>query len=146
MKLSVPEGPLWKKLQLGESVKLKNGAILTSEMVVGTRRPGRKIVYSGDTRPTRNIVALSASADVLIHDATYDDSLLDRAVEYGHSTASQAAEVAKAANVRLLVLTHISNRYKDDRVILEQAQRVFQNTIVARDFVEIAVPSRNAVQ
>jgi ribonuclease Z len=145
-KLEVPEGPLWKKLQFGESVKLKNGSIVTSEMVVGTRRPGRRIVYSGDTRPTKDIVSLSSNADVLIHDATYDDSLLDKAMEYGHSTASQAAEVAKEANAKLLVLTHISNRYKDDGILLGQAKKIFPNTVVARDFTEIVVPYPSVVQ
>jgi len=145
-KLGLPEGPLWKKIQFGESVKLKNGSIVTSEMVVGPRRPGRKIAYSGDTRPTKEIVSLSSNADVLIHDATYDESLLNKAVEYGHSTASQAAEVAREANVRLLVLTHISNRYKDDGILLEQAQRIFRNTVVAKDFTEISVPSHDVIQ
>nr|MDO8134355.1 ribonuclease Z [Candidatus Njordarchaeum guaymaensis] len=144
-KLGIPEGPLWKKLQFGESVKLKNSSIVTSEMVVGPRRPGRKIAYSGDTRPTRDIVSLSSNADVLIHDATYDDSLLDKAIEYGHSTASQAAEVAKESKARLLVLTHISNRYKDDRILLEQAQRIFHNTVVAKDFAEISVASYDVI-
>lgn len=144
-KLGVPEGPLWKKLQLGESVKLKNGSTVTSETVVGARRPGRRVAYSGDTRPTKDIVSLSSNADVLIHDATYDDSLLDKAKEYGHSTASQAAEVAREANVGLLVLTHISNRYKDDSILLEQAKSVFQNTVVARDFTEIPVLYRKVV-
>jgi ribonuclease Z len=97
-------------------------------------------VYSGDTRPTKDIVALSSNADALIHDSTYDDSLLDKAMEYGHSTSSQAAEVAKQAKVKLLILTHISNRYKDDQILLEQAQKIFPNTIVAEDFAEIFVP------
>lgn len=141
MKLAVPEGPLWKKLQSGESVRLENGKIVTPEMVLGPRRPGRKVVYSGDTRPTKDIVALSSDADALIHDSTYDDSLLDKAVEYGHSTASQAAEVAKQAKVKLLILTHISNRYKDDGILLEQAKRIFPNTIVARDFAEVTIPN-----
>jgi ribonuclease Z len=138
--LGVPEGPQWKKLQTGESIRLDNGNIVTPDMVLGPKRPGRKIAYSGDTRPTKNIVSLSFDADALIHDSTYDDSLLDKAVEYGHSTASQAAEVARQAKVKLLILTHISNRYKDDRILLEQAQRIFPNSIVAKDFAEILVP------
>lgn len=138
--LGVPEGPEWKKLQSGESIRLENGSIVTPDMVLGPKRLGRKIVYSGDTRPTKDIVALSSNADALIHDSTYDDSLLDKAMEYGHSTASQAAEVAKQAKVKLLILTHISNRYKDDQILLEQAQKIFPNTIVAEDFAEIFVP------
>lgn len=143
--LGVPEGPQWKKLQFGESISLENGTVVTPEMVLGPKRPGRKIVYSGDTRPTKDIVTLSSGADTLIHDSTYDDSLMEKAAEYGHSTASQAARVAKEAKVKLLILTHISNRYKDDRILLEQARRIFPNTIVAKDFAEILVPSPNAV-
>ncbi|WXG43155.1 MAG: ribonuclease Z [Promethearchaeati archaeon SRVP18_Atabeyarchaeia-1] len=143
-RLGVPEGPLWRKLQYGESVTLANGNTVDPEMVVGPRRPGRKVVYSGDTRPTNEIVSLSLNADILIHDSTYDDSLLDKAAEYGHSTASQAAKVAKEANVRLLVLTHISNRYSSDQILLEQARAIFRNTIVAKDFLNITVPAAGA--
>jgi ribonuclease Z len=139
-KLGVPEGPLWRRLQYGESIRLTDGTVVDPQMVVGPRRPGRKIVYSGDTRPTKELVALSVNADVLIHDSTYDDSLEDKAAEYGHSTASQAASVAKEANVKLLVLTHISNRYRDGKMLLEQAQTTFKNTIVARDFMIIPIP------
>jgi ribonuclease Z len=140
VQLGVPEGPQWKRLQSGESIRLENGNIVTPEMVLGTRRPGRKVAYSGDTRPSKDVIALSSDADALIHESTYDDSLLNKAEEYGHSTASQAAEVAKQAKVKLLILTHISNRYKDDGILLEQARRIFPNTIVARDFLEIFVP------
>lgn len=140
-KLGVPEGPLWRKLQYGESVWLADGTVVDPKMVVGQKRQGRKIVYSGDTKPTKDVVTISLNADVLIHDSTYDDSLLEKAAEYGHSTASQAAKVAKEANVKLLVLTHISNRYKNDETLLEQAKSIFKNTIVARDFMSISVPS-----
>ena len=138
--LGVPEGPQWKRLQFGKSVRLQNGNTVTPEMVLGPRRPGRKVVYTGDTRPSNDVIALSSDADALIHDSTYDDSLLTKAAEYGHSTASQAAEVAKLAKAKLLILTHISNRYKDDGILLEQARRIFPNTIIARDFIEILVP------
>jgi ribonuclease Z len=138
--LGVPEGPQWKRLQSGESVRLENGNIVTPEMVLGPRRPGRKVVYSGDTRPSKDVIALSSDADALIHDSTYDDSLSDKAAEYGHSTASQAAEVARQAKAKLLILTHISNRYRDDGILLGQARKIFPNTIIARDFVEVFVP------
>jgi ribonuclease Z len=140
-KLGVPEGPLWRKLQYGELVRLVDGTVVKPEMVVGPKRQGRKVVYTGDTKPSKDIVTMSFNADVLIHDSTYDDSLLDKAVEYGHSTASQAAGVAKEAKVKLLVLTHISNRYRNDETLLEQARSIFKNTIAARDFMNITVPS-----
>jgi ribonuclease Z len=112
-------------------------------MVLGSKRQGRKIVYSGDTRPSKDVIILSSDADALIHDSTYDDGLLNKAIEYGHSTASQAAEIAKQAKAKLLILTHISNRYADDGILLEQAQRIFPNTIVARDFAEVFIPKVN---
>jgi ribonuclease Z len=140
-KLGVPEGPLWRKLQYGELVRLADGTEIHPGMVVGPNRPGRKIVYTGDTKPSKEIVSMSHNADVLIHDSTYDDSLTDKAAEYGHSTASQAAEVAKEANAKLLILTHISNRYRNEETLIEQAKSIFKNTIVARDFMSIAVPA-----
>ena len=96
-KLGVPEGPLWSKLQRGLPVKLSDGRTVIPEMVLGPPRPGRKIVYTGDTMPSENLVKLAENADLLIHEATFDDELMERADEDGHSTPSQAAETAKAA-------------------------------------------------
>jgi len=138
--LGVSEGPLWSKLQHGSAVKLPNGRIVKPEEVVGKPRPGRKIVYSGDTRPTRELLRLAEKADLLIHDATFDDQLKDRASEDGHSTPSQAAETAKEAGVKRLVLTHISARYKNPRLLERQARKVFPRTDVAEDFLRIEIP------
>jgi len=138
--LGVPEGPLWSRLQHGEGVRLPNGRVVKPEQFVGAPRPGRKIVYSGDTRPTESLLKLAANADLLIHDATFDDELLNRAKEDGHSTPSQAAEAAKKAKAKWLILTHISARYKNTRVLLEQARKVFPKADVAEDFMEIDLP------
>jgi ribonuclease Z len=138
--LRVPEGPLWSKLQDGLSVKLSGGRIVKPDMVLGSPRPGRKIVYTGDTRPSENLVRLAENADVLIHEATFDDELLERADEDGHSTPSQAAETAKEAGAKRLVLTHISARYRDASLLLEQARTVFSNTELAEDFLKIDLP------
>lgn len=138
--LGVPEGPLWGKLQRGSGVKLPNGRTVKPEDVVGPPRPGRKIVYTGDTRPFEGFVEFAAGADLLIHDATLDDELAERAEEDGHSTPSQAAEDAKKAKVKRLILTHISARYDDPSVLLEQARKIFGNTEVAEDFMRIEVP------
>ena len=138
--LGVPEGPLWKRLQHGEDVELNNVRSVRSSEVVDPPKRGRKIAYSGDTRPTGAVVRLAADADILIHEATFDDSLGERAAEDGHSTASQAAEIAAAAKVGLLLLTHISSRYPDPGVLLEQAKLVFPNTKVAEDLMEIEIP------
>jgi len=139
-KLGVPEGPLWSKLQKGHAVTLPNGRRVKPSEVVGPPRPGRKIVYSGDTRPCANVARLAENADLLIHDATLDDELADKAYEDGHSTPSQAAEIAKKANVERLVLTHISARYKSTEKLLEQAKKIFSNVLVAEDFMKIEVP------
>jgi ribonuclease Z len=138
--LGVPEGPLWSKLQGGSSVKLPDGRIVKPEMVLGHPRAGRKIVYSGDTRQSENIVELAENADLLIHEATFDDELTERAVEDGHSTPSMAAETAKKAGVKRLVLTHISARYKDANLLLEQARKLFVNTELAEDFLRLELP------
>ena len=135
--LGVPEGPLWGRLQRGFSVTLPSGRVVKPEEVCGPKRPGRKIVYSADTRPTESVVRLAKNADILIHDATFDDDLLEKAVADGHSTASQAAETAKKANVKKLYLVHISARYKNVSSLLEHARKVFQNTFVAEDFMRI---------
>jgi len=135
--LGLPEGPLWSKLQHGEAVKVKGGKVIKPEQVVGPPRQGIKIAYSGDTRPTKNLVKLAERADLLIHEATFADDLLERAMEDGHSAPSQAAETAKEAKVKRLILTHVSSRYKDAQSLLEQARKIFQNTDVAEDFMTI---------
>ena len=138
--LGVPEGPLWSKLQGGSSVKLPDGRIVKPEMVLGPPRPGRKIVYTGDTRPSENLVKLAENADLLIHEATFDDELMERAGEDGHSTPSQAAETAKDAGAKWLVLTHISARYRDASLLLDQARKIFSNTDLAEDFLKLELP------
>lgn len=137
--LGVPEGPLWSKLKAGESIQLNDGRIINSYDVVGPTRPGRKITYSVDTRPAKSIVLLSQNSDVLIHEATFDDSLSEKAKQTGHATAVEAAKIAKDAEVKQLILTHISTRYKDTTILYEQAKEIFPNTIIAEDFMEITL-------
>jgi ribonuclease Z len=138
--LGVPEGELWSKLQHGEQVKLANGAVVKPEEVSGPMRRGRKIVYTGDTKPFENFARFAAGADLVIHEATLDDALAEKAAEDGHSTPSQAAEAAAKAKAKKLVLTHISARYVDAHVLLEQAQKVFRDTVVAEDFMRLELP------
>jgi len=138
--LGVPEGPLWSKLQKAHRVKLPDGRVIKPEQVVGPPRPGRRVVYTGDTRPFEGFVKFAAGADLVIHDATLDDELAERAEEDGHSTPSQAAECAKKAKVKRLVLTHISARYDDANILLEQGQKIFKNTQVAEDFMRVEIP------
>jgi ribonuclease Z len=139
-RLGVPEGPLWSKLQRGETIRLPDGKTVESGQVVGSSRSGRKVVYTGDTRPFKGLVKFAVRADLLIHDATLDDDLAERAAEDGHSTVGQAAEDAKKAEVKRLILTHISARYKETGKLLEQAKRIFKRTDVAEDFMTIEIP------
>ncbi len=133
--LGIPRGPLWKKLQLGFTIKLPDGRVIEPSQVLGPPKPGVKIVYSGDTRPCGAVINLALNADLLIHEATFDDSLAERALRDGHSTSSQAAEVALKANAKFLALFHVSARYEGRlNVILNQAKKIFPNAIVAEDF------------
>ncbi len=138
-KLGLKPGPVYAKLARGESVVV-NGRLITPDMVIGRKRPGRKVVYTGDTRPCERVVEVAKNADLLIHDASFTSELEDWAKETKHSTAREAAEVAKRAGVKKLILTHISARYKDDTPLLEEAKSVFENVEVARDFTVIDVP------
>ncbi|MGC8896052.1 MAG: ribonuclease Z [Candidatus Bathyarchaeia archaeon] len=138
--LGVPEGPLWSKLQHGKKVKLSNGRIIKPEDVTGPPRLGRKIVYTGDTRPFKGLTKFASDADLLIHDATLDNEMAERAEEDGHSTPEQAARNAKKAKVKQLILTHVSARYDDTSILLEQAKKIFKNTKVAEDFMRIEIP------
>jgi ribonuclease Z len=132
--LGVPDGPDFGRLQRGETV---NG--VRPEQVMGETRSGRRIVISGDTAPCQAVEVFAHDAGVLVHEATFMEDERARARETFHSTAKQAAEIARDANVRLLALTHLSTRYFP-REIRDEARAVFPNTIVPRDFDAIDVP------
>ena len=138
--LGIPEGPLWSKLQRGQRVRLPDGKEVKPEQVLGSAREGRKIVYTGDTKPFRSLSKFAFGADLLIHDSTLDDELAIRAGEDGHSTPSQAAKIAKKAGAKQLVLTHISARYEDAEILVKQARKIFKKTIAAEDFMTIELP------
>ena len=137
--LGIKPGPLYAKLARGESVVV-NGRVITPDMVLGEPRPGRKIIYTGDTRPCERVVEVARNADLLIHDASFTSELEDWAKETKHSTAREAAEVARKAGAKKLILTHISARYKDAKPLLEEAKEVFENVEVAEDFMVVEVP------
>jgi len=132
--LGVPFGPDFGRLQRGETV---NG--VRPEQVIGPARPGRRIVLSGDTAPCDMVRVHAEGADVLVHEATFTEEERDRAFQTGHSTARQAAEIAREAGVRLLALTHVSTRYGGAE-IRDEARAVFERTVVPRDFDAIEVP------
>lgn len=135
--MGIPEGPLWGRIHKGEPIVLDDGRVVAPSELVGAARRGRRIVITGDTRPCAGTIVAAHDADLLIHEATFGDDEADRARETGHSTAREAAEVARRAGVRRLVLTHISARYSSDAKMLErEARTVFANTTVARDGAE----------
>lgn len=138
-RLGIPEGPVRKRLQQGETVEV-NGRLVRPEEVLGPPRRGRKVVYATDTRPSPQLVEAARGADLLIHDGMFAEDLRQEAELRGHSTARQAALVAREAGVRQLLITHISPRYPDERVLLQEAREVFPQTVVARDLLEIEVP------
>ena len=113
--------------------------MLTPDAVLGPARPGRTIVYSGDTAPSEVVRALAEDADVLVHEATFTEEERGRAADTMHSTALQAAELARDAGVRLLALTHVSPRYFGPELVRE-AREIFSSTVVPRDFDTIEVP------
>lgn len=137
--IGLPRGPLWGKLQRGKEVYYK-GMVIKPEDAVGPPRRGRIIVYTGDTRPLDRIVEFSKCADILIHDSTFSQEDEERAREEGHSTAKQAAEIAKRACVKKLYLFHISPRYKDPEVLLKEARDVFPESYLSEDLMSIDVP------
>jgi ribonuclease Z len=141
--LGVPEGPLWGRLQRAEAVTLDDGRVIEPASIVGAPRPGRKVVYTGDTRPCKATIEAAIGADVLVHEATFSLEEAERAKETDHSTAHEAAEVARMAKARRLVLTHLSARYsRDAGPLLDEARAVFPETVIAKDGMEIEVAYR----
>ena len=139
--LEIPEGPLWGKLQRGESIVLADGRQLMADSVVGARRPGRKVVITGDTAPCASVVDAAAGADLLVHEATFGEEEKDRAKETFHSTAREAAQVARAAQVRKLVLTHLSARYSiSAEELVKEAKEIFADVAAAKDGMVVEVP------
>jgi len=143
--MGIPEGPLWGRIHKGETVSLPDGRTVKPSELVGASRPGRRIVLTGDSRPSEGTITAATGADVLIHEATFATEEAPRALETGHSTAREAAEVAVKAGVKRLVLTHVSARYSRDTSELEtEAREVFPATVIARDGMEIDVPFETA--
>jgi ribonuclease Z len=147
IRLGVPPGPLFGRLQRGETVCISRDGTdvhIVPGDVMGPERPGRSIIYTGDTRPVhRTILDLCSNPDLLIHDATYDDQELERAREVFHATAGEAGEAARAINARMLALVHISSRYTSTAGHVKDASRVFSGTVLApSDLDIIEVPFR----
>lgn len=138
IQLGVPIGPLFGKLHRGEPIQINNKTINPSQ-VLGKTKKTKKIVYSGDTTPCEEMINFAKNCDLLIHDSTYKKEDKDKAQKNFHSTSYDAANIAKKANAKKLILTHISTRYKDNKDLLKQAQAKFPNTIIANDLMKIEV-------
>jgi len=146
--LGVPPGPLFGRLQRGETVRVGvegDYREVKPGQVMGPGRSGRKIVYTGDTRAVHmNLSEIAHDADLLIHDATYDESESQRAAEFYHATAAQAGQAAAELNARTLVLIHISSRYTDTQVHISDAKKKFPGPIIVpNDLDMIEVPFRD---
>ena len=141
--LGVPPGPERGRLQSGEAIALDDGTVVTPDQVLGPPRAGRKVLITGDTAPSLAYLDLAQGAELLVHEATFCEEERERAQETSHSTAREAAQVAAAAGVRMLALTHLSSRYFGPEV-LREAREVFPETVVPRDFdvIEIPFPER----
>ncbi len=130
--LGVPAGPERGRLVRGETVTLADGRVITPDRVLGATQRGVKLAITGDLGRTDTVVEAVRDADVLVCEATFMETEREEAEAFRHLTARQAAELARAAGVRTLILTHISRRYRE-RDVLEEAQRFFPDTVIARD-------------
>lgn len=140
--LGIPSGPVYGQLKRGETVTLADGRVLDGKTFVGEKKKGRIVTILGDTRKTKNSALLAQNADVLVHESTFAKSDIKMARAYFHSTSYQAAEIAKAANVKQLYLTHISARFlsQDIHQLEKEAREIFPKAKVVRDLENIDIP------
>ena len=144
IELGVPVGPAFGKLHNGEEIEI-DGRTIKPEQVLGPPRKGIKITYSGDTRPCEEIIMFAKDSTLLIHESTFIQKEAQNAEEYGHSTAKDAAFVARESNSKKLIITHISTRYGEEyaQVMLKEAQEIFENTELAEDCMEEIVRGKS---
>ncbi|NLJ81141.1 MAG: ribonuclease Z [Firmicutes bacterium] len=143
-RLGIPAGPLYGRLKRGETVVLESGEILEGKDFVGPIQPGRSVVILGDTRYSPASAQLAKGADLLVHEATFEAALAEKAFEYYHSTTLQAAQVAQEAGVGKLVLTHFSSRYRrrEYAALLAEAKKIFPRTYLAEDHSSFTIPRK----
>lgn len=140
--LNIPAGPLYGKLKNGATIQLEDGTVIDGKKFVGPDKKGRIVTILGDTRKTNNSVVLAKNSDVLVHESTFNKNEAKMAKDYFHSTTYQAAEVAKEAGTKQLLLTHISARYlgKTALELEEEAKEIFPNTKIMKDFDTFDIP------
>lgn len=136
--LRIPEGELWNKLQNGKEISI-NDNVIKPDQVLGEERPGKKIGISGDTMPTEELENFFNDCDYLVFDSTFLEEEKKKALDTCHSTAKQAATLAKNANVKNLILTHFSARYKDENGHMQEATQIHNSVITAKDLLEIEI-------
>jgi len=137
-KMGIPEGKLWRELQNGNDITIGDKLVRPSD-VMGEKRRGRRIGISGDTRPTKKLEEFFKDCDYITFDSTYSDTLRDKAVENYHSTAKEAAELAKKAGVSNLILTHFSARYEDEEQLVKESETIHDSVFAAKDLLEIDI-------
>lgn len=134
--LGIPPGPLYGKIKNNEFVETKEHGTLYRKDFVGPDKPGKIVTIMGDTRYHNEFTAFVEASDLLVHEATFRKTQEDLAYKYYHTTAEQAAKLAKKGNVKQLILTHISSRYQaeEQESLLEEARKIFPDTVLANDF------------
>lgn len=139
--MGIKPGPIYQQIKESEQITLKNGQVIQRKDVIGENKPGRVVVILGDTRHTMQNKSFVKNADVLVHEATFRHDKHELAQKYFHSTTTEAASVAKAGHVKKLVLTHISARYQKEEypILLEEAQMIFPETTLAKDFYKLRI-------
>ena len=137
--LGVPVGPLFSRLAEGQPVEV-HGKTITPDQVLDPPIPGRKMVYTGDTKPCEAVAKIAEDADLLIHESMFSHQDLEATEDASHSTAKQAAEIALKAGAKKLYLTHISQRYPETDKLLQEAREVFPETYIAEDFMKVNIP------
>lgn len=139
-RLGIPEGPLYSKIQRGEAVTLDDGRVIEPGEILGEPRPGRRVVYVTDTLYMPSLAGFCRGADLLIHEGMFTTDMEDEAAYRKHCTAAQAATLARDAGVKRLALIHVSPRYWTSSELKAEARRIFPETVVAKDLMELEVP------
>lgn len=136
--MGIPEGTLWKRLQQGEDIEC-NGKKVSPSQILGTKRPGRRIGISGDTRPTDELRDFFDGCDYLVFDTTFSDELREKALATRHSTAAEAGKLAHDAHVKNLIMTHFSARYENTDSLVEEGKKFHDSIIAASDLLQVEI-------
>ncbi|MCU6665227.1 Ribonuclease BN [compost metagenome] len=137
----VPSGPLYQQLKRGERVTLQDGRVINGADYLSPPRPGKTLAIFGDTAPCEAALALAQGVDLLVHEATLETAMEEKANSRGHSSTRQAAQLAHDAQARRLVITHVSSRYDAQgcAMLLAECRAVFDNCELAHDFTQVRV-------